>query len=41
MISNESGVDLIKCKNCNEYIYPISPKVTLCFWCNYADTEEE
>lgn len=41
-ISNKSGVDLIKCKNCFEYIYPINSKVTLCFWCNYAnETEEE
>ena len=41
-LSNKSGKDLIKCKNCYEYIYPISTKVTLCFWCNYAnETEEE
>ena len=41
-LSNKSGKDLIKCKKCYEYIYPIGTKITLCFWCNYAnETEEE
>ena len=39
MPSNKTGKDLIRCKECGDYFYPLGAK--LCFWCDTKLTEEE